>query len=36
MMALRRAGVTADVFVKKDGRWQCAATHSTLIADQQK
>lgn len=31
-----RRALWTDVFVKKDGRWQCVATQSTLIADQQK
>ena len=31
-----RRGVWTDTFVKKDGRWQCVASHGTLVAEQQK
>jgi ketosteroid isomerase-like protein len=31
-----RRSLWTDVFVKKDGRWQCVATQSTVIAAQQK
>jgi ketosteroid isomerase-like protein len=30
-----RRTMYTDVFVRKDGRWQCVASHNTLVAPQQ-
>jgi ketosteroid isomerase-like protein len=31
-----RQSLYTDVFVRRDGRWQCVASHGTLVAAQQK